>query len=36
MAQESGFIRGINPYSKIQNSQESRFICGVNPKLNDE
>jgi hypothetical protein len=36
MVQESGFIRGINQKSKIQNSQESGFICGVNPKSNDE
>jgi hypothetical protein len=32
MVQESGFIRGVNPKSKIQNPQESGFIRGVNPK----
>jgi hypothetical protein len=32
MVQESEFIRGINPKSKIQNPQTPGFIRGVNPK----
>jgi hypothetical protein len=32
MVQESGFIRGVNPKSEIQNPQAPGFIRGVNPK----
>jgi hypothetical protein len=32
MVQAPGFIRGINPASKISNPQEREFIRGVNPK----
>jgi hypothetical protein len=33
MVQESGFIRGVNPKSKIQNPQESGFIRGGESKI---
>ncbi len=33
MVQAPGFIRGINPKSKIENPQAPAFIRGVNLKL---
>jgi hypothetical protein len=32
VVQAPGFIRGINPKSKIENPQAPEFIRGVNPK----
>jgi hypothetical protein len=32
MVQAPGFIRGINPFSKIENPQAPAFIRGVNLK----
>jgi hypothetical protein len=32
MVQAPGFIRGINPFSKIKNPQAPAFIRGVNLK----
>ena len=32
MVQAPGFIRGINPKSKIENPQAPAFIRGINPK----